>query len=66
MEIDFFYFQKLEEKRRKQIMTSIQKNVQQAKSTGDDKRYGQVASRKKVSQITYNPLTQCVCVYILS
>ncbi|PPQ89417.1 hypothetical protein CVT25_002183 [Psilocybe cyanescens] len=35
--------------RRKQIMDSIQKNVQQAKSTGDDKRYGQVASRKKVS-----------------
>ena len=30
-------------------MTSIQKNVQQAKATGDDKRYGQVASRKKVS-----------------
>lgn len=30
-------------------MDSIQKNVQQAKSTGDDKRYGQVASRKKVS-----------------
>ena len=29
-------------------MTSIQKNVQQAKATGDDKRYGQVASRKKV------------------
>ena len=41
---------KLEEKRRKQIMTSIQKNVQQAKATGDDKRYGQVASRKKVRQ----------------
>uniref|UniRef100_A0A8H8CEF3 ABC transporter domain-containing protein n=2 Tax=Psilocybe cubensis TaxID=181762 RepID=A0A8H8CEF3_PSICU len=37
----------LEMKRRKQIMDSIQKNVQQAKSTGDDKRYGQVASRKK-------------------
>ena len=31
-------------------MTSIQKNVQQAKATGDDKRYGQVASRKKVRQ----------------
>ena len=51
-----FNFQKLEEKRRKQIMTSIQKNVQQAKSTGDDKRYGQVASRKKVRPrtITYD------------
>ena len=33
-------------------MTSIQKNVQQAKATGDDKRYGQVASRKKVRQST--------------
>lgn len=30
-------------------MTSIQKNVSQAKSTGDDKRLGMVASRKKVS-----------------
>ena len=50
----FFSFKKLEEKRRKQIMTSIQKNVQQAKSTGDDKRYGQVASRKKVRQSPYN------------
>ena len=37
-------------------MTSIQKNVQQAKATGDDKRYGQVASRKKVRQSR----TQCV------
>ena len=33
-------------------MTSIQKNVQQAKATGDDKRYGQVASRKKVRTFT--------------
>ena len=38
--------EKLEVKRRKQIMMSIQKNLQQAKATGDDKRYGQVASRK--------------------
>lgn len=37
----------LEMKRKKKIMSSIQKNVAQAKSTGDDKRLGQVASRKK-------------------
>ncbi|KAJ3574218.1 hypothetical protein NP233_g1914 [Leucocoprinus birnbaumii] len=37
----------LEMKRKKQIMSSIQKNVAQAKSTGDDKRLGMVASRKK-------------------
>ena len=36
-------------------MSSIQKNVQQAKATGDDKRYGQVASRKKVRQSPYSP-----------
>ena len=48
--IHFSLFKKLEEKRRKQIMTNIQKNVQQVKATGDDKRYGQVASRKKVRQ----------------
>lgn len=29
-------------------MNSIQRNIQQAKSTGDDKRLGMVASRKKV------------------
>ncbi|KAF9480371.1 P-loop containing nucleoside triphosphate hydrolase protein, partial [Pholiota conissans] len=37
----------LETKRRAQINASIQRNVQHAKSTGDDKRLGQVASRKK-------------------
>ncbi|TFK20041.1 P-loop containing nucleoside triphosphate hydrolase protein [Coprinopsis marcescibilis] len=37
----------LEAKRKKQIMASIQKNIQQAKATGDDKRLGMVASRKK-------------------
>jgi hypothetical protein len=30
-------------------MASIQKNAQQAKATGDDKRHGLIASRKKVS-----------------
>ncbi|KAI9319724.1 P-loop containing nucleoside triphosphate hydrolase protein [Dichotomocladium elegans] len=35
------------ERRRKQILQSIQYNIQQAKSTGDDKRLGQVASRQK-------------------
>ncbi|KDR70841.1 hypothetical protein GALMADRAFT_75582, partial [Galerina marginata CBS 339.88] len=39
--------------RRKQILDSIQKNVQQAKATGDDKRYGQVASRKKVCRRSF-------------
>lgn len=29
-------------------MASIQKNAQQAKATGDDKRHGLIASRKKV------------------
>ena len=61
-DLSFTYFQKLEEKRRKQIMTSIQKNVQQAKATGDDKRYGQVASRKKVRTIHF---TQCLSSHIL-
>ncbi|KAI9289469.1 P-loop containing nucleoside triphosphate hydrolase protein [Umbelopsis sp. AD052] len=37
----------LSEKRRKQMMASIQKNAQQAKATGDDKRHGLIASRKK-------------------
>ncbi|KAF8160021.1 P-loop containing nucleoside triphosphate hydrolase protein [Crassisporium funariophilum] len=37
----------LDDKRRQQIMSSMQKSVQQAKSTGDEKRLGQVASRKK-------------------
>ncbi|KAJ2964613.1 hypothetical protein NQZ79_g477 [Umbelopsis isabellina] len=37
----------LVDKRRKQMMASIQKNAQQAKSTGDDKRHGLIASRKK-------------------
>lgn len=44
----------LEMKRKKQIMTSIQKNVSRAKSTGDDKRLGMVASRKKASD-DHNP-----------
>ncbi|GAA5815226.1 hypothetical protein MFLAVUS_008732 [Mucor flavus] len=35
------------EKRRKQILSSIQHNLQQAKSTGDDKRHGMVNSRRK-------------------
>ncbi|KAI8983429.1 P-loop containing nucleoside triphosphate hydrolase protein [Pilobolus umbonatus] len=35
------------EKKRKQIMSSIQHNLQQAKSTGDDKRHGMVNSRRK-------------------
>ena len=38
----------LDAKRRKHILSSIQKSVQQAKSSGDDKRLGLVASRKKV------------------
>ncbi|PPQ64031.1 hypothetical protein CVT24_008844 [Panaeolus cyanescens] len=37
----------LEDKRRKQIAASMQRNVQHAKSSGDDKRLGQVASRRK-------------------
>ncbi|KAF8199020.1 P-loop containing nucleoside triphosphate hydrolase protein [Pholiota molesta] len=37
----------LEQKRRAQINASIQKNVQRARTTGDDKRLGLVASRKK-------------------
>ena len=41
-------------------MTSIQKNVQQAKATGDDKRYGQVASRKKVRTFTLHRTNQNV------
>lgn len=36
------------ERRKKHIMASIQHNLQQAKSTGDDKRLNQVASRQKV------------------
>ncbi|EGN95068.1 hypothetical protein SERLA73DRAFT_113824 [Serpula lacrymans var. lacrymans S7.3] len=36
-----------QEKKRAKVVASIQHNVQQAKSTGDDKRLGQVASRKK-------------------
>lgn len=39
----------METKRKKEIMASIQRNVAAAKSTGDDKRLGMVASRKKVS-----------------
>ncbi|GAA5797956.1 hypothetical protein HPULCUR_003354 [Helicostylum pulchrum] len=35
------------ERRRKQIMSSIQHNNQQAKSTGDDKRHGMINSRRK-------------------
>lgn len=38
------------ELRKKRIMASIQYNLQQAKSTGDDKRLNQVASRQKVNQ----------------
>ncbi|KAF8889537.1 P-loop containing nucleoside triphosphate hydrolase protein [Gymnopilus junonius] len=38
----------LEQKRRKRIMDSIQKSLQMAKSTGDDKRHGLVTSRKRV------------------
>jgi hypothetical protein len=45
-ECSFIY--QLDDKRRKHILSSIQKNVQQAKSSGDDKRLGLVASRKKV------------------
>ncbi|KAI7856067.1 P-loop containing nucleoside triphosphate hydrolase protein [Circinella umbellata] len=36
-----------QEKRKKQIMASIQHNRQQAKATGDDKRHGMIASRQK-------------------
>ncbi|KAI9496993.1 P-loop containing nucleoside triphosphate hydrolase protein [Zychaea mexicana] len=36
-----------QERRKKQIMASIQHNRQQAKSTGDDKRHGMIASRQK-------------------
>jgi hypothetical protein len=32
------------------MLASIQKNAQQAKSTGDDKRHGLIASRKKVDK----------------
>jgi ATP-binding cassette, subfamily F, member 3 len=39
---------KLEDKKKKHIAATIQKNVQQARATGDDKRLGMVASRKKV------------------
>lgn len=34
-------------KKRAKLLASIQHNVQQARATGDDKRLGQVASRKK-------------------
>ncbi|KAG0697981.1 P-loop containing nucleoside triphosphate hydrolase protein [Suillus ampliporus] len=37
----------LQAKKRAKIAASIQHNVQQARATGDDKRLGQVASRKK-------------------
>ncbi|KAF9559165.1 P-loop containing nucleoside triphosphate hydrolase protein [Agrocybe pediades] len=37
----------IHEKKKKHILDTIQKNVQQARSTGDDKRLGQAASRKK-------------------
>ncbi|KAI8148679.1 P-loop containing nucleoside triphosphate hydrolase protein [Fennellomyces sp. T-0311] len=36
-----------QEKRKKQIMASIQHNRAQAKATGDDKRHGMIASRQK-------------------
>jgi ATPase subunit of ABC transporter with duplicated ATPase domains len=35
------------EKKKKKIMDSIQQNLNQAKSTGDDKRHGMVNSRRK-------------------
>ncbi len=38
----------LDNKRRKHILSSIQKSVQQTKSSGDDKRLRLVVSRKKV------------------
>ncbi|KAF9244185.1 P-loop containing nucleoside triphosphate hydrolase protein [Melanogaster broomeanus] len=37
----------VQEKKRARIVGSIQRNIQQARATGDDKRLGQVASRKK-------------------
>jgi ATP-binding cassette subfamily F protein 3 len=37
----------VQEKKRAKLVASIQHNVQQARATGDDKRLGQVASRKK-------------------
>ncbi|KAH7922337.1 P-loop containing nucleoside triphosphate hydrolase protein [Leucogyrophana mollusca] len=37
----------IQEKKRAKIVASIQHDVQQARATGDDKRLGQVASRKK-------------------
>lgn len=52
----FLYVQAIE-RRRKHIQASIQKNLQQAKATGDDKRLGMVASRKKVrGTFSYNYL----------
>lgn len=45
----FFLLLQAMERRKKHIMASIQHNLQQAKSTGDDKRLNQVASRQKVS-----------------
>ncbi|ORX57653.1 P-loop containing nucleoside triphosphate hydrolase protein [Hesseltinella vesiculosa] len=36
-----------QEKKKKQILSSIQNDIQRAKSSGDDKRLGQVASRTK-------------------
>lgn len=47
-----YLFFKLELKRRKEINASIQRNIQHAKSSGDDKRLGQVASRKKVNLLS--------------
>ncbi|KAH6908912.1 P-loop containing nucleoside triphosphate hydrolase protein [Coprinopsis sp. MPI-PUGE-AT-0042] len=43
----FGRLKELEEKKKKHIAATIQKNVQQARATGDDKRLGMVASRKK-------------------
>ncbi|OBZ83950.1 ABC transporter F family member 3 [Choanephora cucurbitarum] len=37
----------INEKKKKKIMDSIQHNLQQAKSTGDDKRHGMIKSRQK-------------------
>ncbi|KAF8800023.1 P-loop containing nucleoside triphosphate hydrolase protein, partial [Phlegmacium glaucopus] len=51
-------------KRKTRLKEVIQKNVQQAKATGDDKRYGQVASRKKVrqSRTTYHGFHDAIVV----
>lgn len=43
----FLFIYQNTEKRRKQILASIQHNLQQAKATGDDKRHGMVNSRRK-------------------